>query len=181
MRNIILAFLIITIYSCETASKEDEYDYISLSSFKDDSLIIKNGTPIKLLAFSGGKNNDKEHVYYYQVIVINQETGDTLTVITPALKVPNTDGTGGKIYIPPMEFNPDKKVFEATYERKSDTSLNFLLQVMGDESKLTEGSDVSKYNKMVKPELVAINNSLPIFKNNYKTVVGILVFDKDPH
>jgi hypothetical protein len=181
MRKIILTCLVAVICSCNASTNEDQYDYVLLSKFKDDSLQIRSGTPVKLLAFSGGRENNKENVFYYQVIVINQETGDTLDIITPLLKIPNIEGKDGKIYIPPMEFNPGKKIFNATFERKSDSSLNFLLQVMGDESESNDNSStVSMYDKMVKPELVAINNTLPIFKNNYKTVIGILVFDQDP-
>lgn len=180
MKKIALAAFII-IYCCKCSSKGHEYEYVPLSDFKDDSLLIKSGTPVKLLAFSGGKDNDKENIMYYQFIVINTETGDTINMITPLMKIPHHEGPDGEIYITPLEFNPDKKIFEAIFERKKDTVLDLLLQTLGDVSQ-SNGSapDIPVYDKVVKKELVAVNNFLPDFKNKYKTVIGILAFDQDP-
>ena len=180
MKKIVLAAFII-IYCSQCSPKGHEYEYVPLSDFKDDSLLLKSETPVKLLAFSGGKDNDKDNIIYYQFIVISQVSGDTLNVLTPLLKIPHYQGMEGGIYVPAPEFNPGKKIFDATFERKKDTLLNLLVQTMGDVSQPGNlPPDISGYNKIVKKELVSVNNSLPGFKNNYKTVVGILAFDQDP-
>lgn len=181
MKNYILVFIAFVLFSCGSSKKHD-YDYAKLQDFKDDSLLIKEGASVQLLAISGGKDNDKENVYYQQIIIKNNETGDTLTILCPLLKIPQADANTGRVYIEPNEINYEKRIADATFERKNN-SMNTLLQMLGDITESENKSvDLTAYmnDRMVKNELVAVNRSLPIFKNNFKTVIGILSFNIDP-
>jgi hypothetical protein len=173
--------MILGLFSCNSKENHD-YEYLSLNSYSNDTSSIATGKQVKLLAFSGGKDNDKDNIYYQQIIVTTENPLDTFTIICPLFKIPNPDATTGRLYITPLEFNPEKKVLNAVYERKSD-SLNLLLQYLGDVSESeNQSTNVTNFmnSSVVKNELVAVNKTLPVFQNKYKTVVGILKFDTDP-
>lgn len=183
MRILILSAILIgiTILSCNNNPKHD-YEYISLSKFKNDTAIISEGTPVEIFAMSGsGISHDDKNVYYYQVLVRNILNGDTLNILSPLFKLPFEDERTGRIYFSPNEYNYNLKILNATYERKTDT-LNLLLQALNGLNSFQTSVDLTKYfNKgMVKNEVVAKNLSMPIFNNNYKTVIGILAFRNDP-
>ena len=180
MKYTLITCISFLLFSCETINKQN-IEYVDLNSFKDDSTLIKEGTALEILAFSGCKPNDKDAIYYEQIIVRNKETGDTVSILCPSLKSP-VPNAAGRTYIPTMEYNPSKRILNASFERKKD-NLNMLLQLEGDEVASEEkGVDVTRYmnDKIVKKQLVAVNKSLPFFKTNYKTVIGILAFETDP-
>ena len=181
MRRLLVTTFISLLFSCSN-SDEKNLGFTPLSKFKNDTLSISPGTTVTLLAFSGGKENDKTSVYYQQILVLNTKTKDTLSILCPLLKIPEPDKTTGRNYISPLEYSPEKKIEKATFENKNDT-LNILLQVMGDEIETSNTStDLTRYMnlQMVKKELVVENNWIPIFRRKYKTVIGILSFDEDP-
>lgn len=179
MKNLALIVLVFLVFA--GCASNEGYEYVPLNSFKNDTSLIRNGCPVRLLAFSGGKENDQENVYYYQVLVLNKQSGDTINVLCPSFRIPNIKEPANKLYISPLELNPARKISDATFEH-ADSSLNFLLQVMGDVSgDEPETASVTKYtDKMYKHEVVAVNHSLSVFNQKFKTIVGILAFDTDP-
>lgn len=180
MKKYLFSFLVsLTFSSCVTNDRQ-KIEYLPISEFRNDTSIIQPGTRVKLLAFSGSKDNDKETIYYSQIIVINISTGDTLSILCPALKSPSVDGTADQMIVMPNEFDPGKGILEANYQRFDSTtimSLQILTQVKGETS--PQGGNFDKYlgGNIVMNQLVAINRTIPIFSKKYRTAIGTLSFD----
>lgn len=181
MRNIIIfSLLSTTFFSCDNKQKQD-FDYKPLSEFKNDTSIIRPDTKVRVLAFSGSMDNNKDAIYYSQILVVNESNNDTLSILCPALEIPSVDGSENGVLILPTQYDPAKKVTEAVYER-ADSSLILMLSLLStvEMSKGLDSSttDLAEYTngKYSKKELVAINKTLNIFQTQYKTVIGILRF-----
>lgn len=179
--NLIAVLICLLLFSCSSGSKH-AYEYKSLSEFENDTSIISNGTPVEIFAMSGsGRKADDDAVFYHQILV-TLENGDTLRILSPLFKLPAEDEIQHRTYFPPNEYNYDKKILNARYERKSDTLNMHLMALDGFSLSLPEGTDFTDFLKNVplRKELVAVNKTLPIFEQEFKTVVGILAFDIDP-
>ena len=161
---------------------KQEYEYIPMKQYKYKKAIIEPGTEVQLLAFSGGKENDKEHIYYYQFIVLNKSTGDTLSILTPLISIDVEAGAETKTYSTPLQYDLSKGVTTAFYELK-DSSLNLTLQVnsLVSEQGFDTSTNLKPYmDNMLLNEFVVWNRTLPIFNRNYKTAIGTLNFKKIP-
>lgn len=185
MKKIDLTFFIkiiflVSIYSCSTNQK---FDYKPLNSFKNDTSLIQQNEEVKILAFSGSIDKNLDAIYYSQVLVTKNNSGDTFAILCPTLKVPAPNNSGEFDMISPTKFDPEKRIYNASYERL-DSFTQIALQVADEamNKKLDNiplGKPVDINFNMPKKELVAINKTLPIFKKEYKTVIGILKFFKD--
>ena len=87
MQRLILFFLIISVVACE--ERDMRFEYIPLEKYKYEPIHIKNGTPFRILSFSGGPSCTPEESYYYQFIAINKETLDTVRILTLCQTVEN--------------------------------------------------------------------------------------------
>jgi hypothetical protein len=180
--NYYFFLLLIVLFSCNNSPKH-EYEYKDLKTFQIDSTVLADGDLVEIFAMSGsGKTNDKDNVYYYQTLVKTRSRNDTIRILSPLFKLPTEDKITGREYFSPKEYNYNSKILEAKFERK-DENLNILIQALNDLSnKDGEPVDLTAYfnGGMVKHEMVAVNKTLPIFNNTYKTIIGILAFTKDP-
>jgi hypothetical protein len=163
---------------------EQEYVYVPLKDYKYDPASIQPGTEVKLLAFSGGKQTETDgDVYYYQFIVLNESTGDTLRILTPFISVDESAEGKNKTYTKPWQFDPAKGITEAFYEL-CDSSSKLLLQtnLLIETNRLDTSADFqSLVNNTRLNEFVVVNKSMGIFEDPaYKTAIGILNFKKMP-
>ena len=181
----ILVFVGVLHIKCNVFEKKfhQVYEYVPLKEYKYSEANIQPGAEVQLIAFSGGKPDDKENVYYYQFIVINLSTGDTLRILTPLISIDPSAGVETKTYTTPLQFDPAKGITNAFYEVQ-DSSQNLFLQTdkMLNGDKVDTSFDVQLLMDHINEnQLVVVNKSLSMFENpTYKTAVGILNFKKIP-
>jgi hypothetical protein len=187
MRKYLLIFfiglMILTASNCRTNITDDKYKYIELSKYKIDSISLKPGTELRILAYSGGRNNDKDNINYLQFIVINKQTGDTLRILAPLISIDKSAGIDNLTYSPANAFDGPKGVYDAYYEPR-DSTQNMMLNLVGtvnSSGTLDDNNAKDLSNPGKAKEWVAVNESIPIFENHsYKTTIGVLKFNKIP-
>jgi hypothetical protein len=175
-----IAFFIMQLLSnctSKTAEHTKELYLTPLNEIPFQISELEKGTTLKLIAFSGGNQTDKEHTYYHQFITINQSTGDTIRVLAPLISVGEQN-----TYTTPLEYNHDKGIETARFEAK-DSSFDFKINAFAGADNLT--TDPGAFDKLQKKsdaaELVVMVRGVPLFGNtHYKTVIGVLHFDEQP-
>ncbi len=71
--------LLVLLFGCNS-----RYKYWDISQFTMDPAALKNEEKIKLLYTSHAPDDNKNREYYIHLIVISQESGDTVNVLTTA-------------------------------------------------------------------------------------------------
>ena len=168
---------------CNNNKIANHIGYQALTDYHYVPASIAPGTEIELLAFSGGKKSDENNLYYYQFIGIDKSNGDTIRILTPVISIVDETGVDNKIYTTPLQFNPDKGITTASFELPpSDTMLNLINQ-----SETTPNEEISPGkilsildNKTKQKEYVVINESIDLFRKNYKAAIGVLNFKQVP-
>jgi hypothetical protein len=184
-RNIILVACIsvFTFAACLNFENKQRIEYVPLSKYKIDNADIKPDAEVKIIAYSGGKKSEKDNVNYFQFIVINKESGDTLRILAPLICITKEAGVENDTYSTPALFDRSKGVIDAVYEVK-DSTQNMIVNL--DASPVPGEGDIEAIKKSLTKtvngkEFVVVNRSIPIFANPaYKTAIGILKFRKTP-
>jgi hypothetical protein len=110
---------------------------------------LKEKTKFRVISYSGGKYCDNDTNYYYQFIAINQETLDTVRILSLCQQ---------------YDFKKDKKI--GSFSSKGDIS-GLINEVLNE-----YGSDIDSADKMV-----VFNKKLSHFESkNYETIIGSLSF-----
>lgn len=167
----------------ETVEQEGEYKYTPYKDLKYTQASIKPGTEVKILAHLGGRKSSGDTVFYYQFIVQNLETGDTIRILCPEITIDESAGIDNKTTVSPLAYNESKGVTTAFFELV-DSSDNLLLN--GENlSKLVEGTDSGNINKLLDPSnaikiVVLDKNDSEDRISRFKTAAGILNFKKIP-
>lgn len=181
--NILLASFTGLLIQCKDAASRQEYSYIPLQDYVYTPITIAMGTELQLLAFSGGKESDKDNTYYYQFLTLNKSTGDTVRILAPLICVDSETPGISKTYTTPLQFDPEKGITTAYFQPK-DSSQNLLMQV---NSLVKDGKADTAVNikalmeGITANEKVVINKSMPEFQNPvYPATVGILYFKEMP-
>jgi hypothetical protein len=168
---------------CKSGSRQD-IEFIPIGEFDYTPATVKAGTPIDLIAFSGGKANKEGEVYYYQFIGIDAKNGDTLRILSTFISVADDEDNANKIYIATSEYDAEKRITSAIFYPQDSTHelpIDFSAAgLAGDTSDLDKMKSVVQHG-IKKREYVIINKSIDIFENNYKTVFGILHFTERPY
>lgn len=82
MRNkLAFGLLVIIMFSCSSNSK---YEYWNLSEFNLSENALADNEKIKLVYSSRAPDNNEDFEYYIHLIVVSQESGDTVNVLTTA-------------------------------------------------------------------------------------------------
>ena len=153
LRIVSVCFVIFSSF-CQCRSKPDfngqkiVFTPLNENSFVMDSL--PGGTLLDLIAYSGGKKNTKDDIYYYQFIGVNKENGDTIRILSTIISVPDEKDPANKIYSPTSQYDPKKRILSTVYYPQDSS------------------------------HRIAIDKSIDIFQRNYKTVFGVLHFDEIP-
>ena len=182
MKYLIILIGFAFLYSCKTREKQT-FEYLPLDTFKNDTSLIAPGTKVNILAFSGSIDNNNDAIYYSQILVVNETTNDTLSILCPSLRIPHPEGDSNGIFILPTEYDPNKNIREALYKRVDSSTIS-LLRIISDIENSSMKETTEDLNNVIertasKKELVAVNKTIPIFSRNYKTVIGILSFDSN--
>jgi hypothetical protein len=188
MKKILTLFavsaLIVILDGCDLKGHPSQtYDYLPLEEYRYTPANIQPGTEVQLLAFSGGKEADKKDLYYYQFIVLDRNTGDTLRILAPLISVDKSAGVDDKTFTTPLQYNPEKGITNAFYELM-DSTQNLVLQVdalIKDDNNDSSVDINSLMSKVDKKQFVVINKSMSEFENpNYRTAIGVLNFKRIP-
>ena len=153
----------------------DSY-FVPLKDVPFNISTIDSGTQIKLIAFSGGSESNKEAVYYPQFIGVTNE-GYTIRVFTPLISTGPTN-----TYTTPFLFDHKKGVDLATIQPK-DSSTDVSINLYTHTKELN--GDASELGKLLKksdaPEMAVMIKGVSLFESkSYKTVIGVLHFDEVP-
>lgn len=142
---IILLLLGITFSAC---SKKTGYQFWEISKFTINDSALRDGEPIKLLYASRGPDYNKNREYYYHVIVISQETGDTVNILTTIMN----------------GFKPESNKQVYNYISPNNQFYPFL-----DENNNEAGNNNKTITKVARdPEFDYIAD------NNFPTVIGMI-------
>ncbi len=180
---IVGAFIFAILSSCSSGQNQ-EFEYRPLASFQNDTSAIQPNSKVRILGFSGSIDKNLDAIYYSQILVVNLSNEDTLSILCPTFKIPSTDNSVDYELMSPTQFDPNKKINEASYER-IDSSTQIALQVIDEAMyKPVDESDFGKtivtdFKDLSKKELVAVNKTIPLFARQYKTVIGVLRFSVD--
>lgn len=169
---ILITFIITAITNCNSNNASQTYEYIPLKEYRFDSADIQPGNEVRILAFSGGAQSSNDTVYYYQFIVFDHRSRDTLRILTPLISFDSTSAED-KMYAIPFIFDEKKKVSDAFYELMGNNEDWILETAVRNVENKTDTADLT--------ELVVINKNNAVFKNpKYKTATGVLNFKKRP-
>jgi hypothetical protein len=170
------------LYACK--SDTHSYEYVPLSHFTIDNDAIAPGSAVQILGYSGGKDGTSKTTNYFQFIVLNKESGDTVRVLSAFINIPGDSRQG--TYTMPSMFDGSKGILNATFEPKDSAQamLKYLAMIEDGKKDLPAMqemlNDTSKIPTL--EEKVVINKSLPIFDDpKYKTTIGVLKFSSLPY
>jgi hypothetical protein len=178
-----ISFFICTGCSNSGTKHEHSYEYVPLSEYKVDSANIKPDAEVRIIGFSGGDKSEKDQVNYFQFLVTEKESGDTVRILAPLICITKEAGVENDTYTTPSQFDGSKGVFDAVFVLK-DSTQNMMINV--DAAPLPTDENIesiknSLSNTVNGKEMVVVNKSIPNFENPaYKTAIGILKFNKKP-
>ena len=87
MKSISLALLLLAlVFSCNSPSSSGEGNYLfwDIEHFYMVEDALEDGEEVKLVYTSNGLGNNKDLTFYYHLIVVSQQSGDTVNVLTSA-------------------------------------------------------------------------------------------------
>ena len=158
-KKIVFMILPLVLISCKK-----EYDFWDINKFQFKKNALKDNEEIKLLYTSNGLDENKEKKYYYHLIVVSQESGDTVNVLTASQNGFNKN-SGNQVF----NFYDEHNII--TIITQNDINLNSL---DGKNSKETEKLMLKKINKVSRD--IEYDN---ITDNNYPTVIGSIGMTTD--
>ena len=158
------------------------FGYVPLEEYRYVKASLDSGTTLRLLLFSGGAPQDKDHLYYYQFICLNPATGDTVRILSPLVSFSDPDNPN--TYTSPLQIDPHSGVQTATYQPMAGPWLNLALQIQElptESGDLPPGLVDSLQAQVHQKQYVVINNAMEAFRTHrYNTAVGILHFAQRP-
>jgi len=166
-------------------SGDQEITFKPVKEFNFTPGTLPAGTTLDLIAFSGGKANTKDKVYYYQFIGVDPANGDTIRILSTLISVPDETDAAKKIYTPTSQYDFAKRIVSAIFypqDSTHDVSINLISETIDNENKEMDLDNIKSAleNKRLKNEFVVVNKSIDIFANEYKTVFGVLHFTERP-
>ncbi|HEY4149975.1 MAG TPA: hypothetical protein VGM41_13645 [Chitinophagaceae bacterium] len=186
--EIYIAVFIIAFFTtgCHYLHHQEKQDiqYIPLSDYKYTPAKVDAGTAMRVIAYSGGKDSDKDNIYYCQFITINSLNGDTVRVLASLISFDSPDnGEVHTVHTTSAIYDGRKEITDAVFVPEDSTStliLNTPVDLENDKKDLHNFNPDDLY-KIKRPQLVAINKSLPMLQTpSYKTIVGVLHFKDQP-
>ena len=176
--------LFLVLAGCNSKSDRQVIEFKPLEDLNYTMDSIPAGTPLKLIAYSGGVPNTEDEVYYFQFIGVDERNSDTMRILSTLISFTDAASVSGKTYTPTSQYNPDKRISDAVfYPQDSIKNLLINLSVPGiPESVVQELKKIDETGSknLSKKQYVAINKSIDIFEKNYKTVIGVLHFTETP-
>lgn len=153
---IVLVLFVFAIFGCN-----NQYKYWDIEKFHMNEQALKDKEPIKLIYSSQGPNYGKNMDYYVQIIVVSQETGDTVNILSPINNgFKESDGDSTFIFV-------------------SKENIAFKLLQM-DSEKINEIKDIEKIAEEPEKKITKVARDPEfdfIADNNYPTIIGMVGMD----
>lgn len=142
------------LFSCTPS----QFDFVELDEFKMEPKALMENEKVEILYCSGEPDYNPDHSYYLHYIVISQESGDTVNVLSTTL----TDG-----------ISAENRIF---WYNREDSYMNKAIHNL-DQLKNHPNGPIDFDKMTVKhPYRVVTNNKLDWSgPNQYPTVTGVLV------
>lgn len=137
-----------------------KFDDISKYNLKNQ-LALKNHSVVKVLCTHGGKDLKNNKEYYYQTIVMDKLTEDTITILTEDI-------------LPFDMMDMDKIEFISAYSKEKSDLLILAIKDKSDISKIKNINQLEpkKYTPLKK---VCVNKKMDDFDGTkYPAVIGVL-------
>lgn len=176
--------LFLVLAGCGSKSDRQVIEFKPLEDLNYTMDSIPAGTPLKLIAYSGGVPNTEEEIYYFQFIGVDEQNSDTIRILSTLISFTDEKSATGKTYTPTSQYNPGKRIIDAVFYPQ-DSIQNMLINLSVPEIPESIAEELKKIDgagskNVTKKQLVAINKSIDIFEKNYKTVKGVLHFNESP-
>ena len=176
--------LFLVLAGCGSKNERQVIEYKPLEDLNYTIDSITAGTPLKLIAYSGGTPNTKDDIYYFQFIGVDEKNSDTIRILSTLISYPDEASVAGKTYTLTSQYNPGKRISDAVFYPQ-DSMQNMLINVSASQIPESIAEDLKKIDdpgikSLTKKQWVAINKSIDIFERNYKTVIGVLHFNETP-
>lgn len=177
--------MVFLLVACNRKKHEQVIEFKKLEDMRYTTDSIEPGTPLKLIAYSGGIPSNKDVIYYYQFIGVDEKNNDTIRILSAIISYDDEKSVAGKIYTPTSEYDPSKSKLSVKFYPQ-DSIANMVINLSSPE--IVDGLPADNLEKIkeaansriIKDQLVAVNKSIDIFENNYKTVIGVLHFNDKP-
>jgi hypothetical protein len=178
-------FLLVASTLCWSCNYNRSLAELTMKPLSEAGFIIDSlpqGTPVNIVAWSGGMEEDKNGVYLEQFIVVDKNNGDTVRVLTRFISVPGED-ENNDIYSPASTYDPDMDIRDAIYKQQREDERVFDAVTISQNADgemdtgavmkaITDSAELRKF--------VVMNSRYPIFSRTYKTVLGRLHFEMKP-
>jgi hypothetical protein len=167
----------------QSTEVEGDFEYVALENFKYNQAAIQPGTEVEVLATLGGRPSKGDTVFYYQFMVRDKRTNDTIRILCPEITIDEPSETNNTTSTSPLAFNIEKGVTNAFYQL-IDSSQNLLLN--GENlSKMANGTDSVDMDHLMDPtnakKMVVLDKNATAKQNStFRTAVGILNFKQIP-
>ncbi len=164
--------------------EKQDFEYIPLNDYNYTPAKVDAGTAMRVIGWSGGKDSDKDNIYYCQFITINSSNGDTVRVLASLISFDSPEnGEVHTIHTTSAIYDGRKEITDAVFVPEDSTS-TLLLNTPVDfetDKKDQQNVDADNLYKIKRPRLLSINKSLPMLQTpSYKTVIGVLNFKEQP-
>jgi len=175
-----LLFLICCESNPNPSSAAQQISYQPFVDLASPAFTLDSGTKLTILGYSGGGPSDTA-IIYFPFLAINDQTGDTLRILSALISVDNEDDPLKETFTPASTYNMDKGVREVIFEPVTENQGMMLELTALATGKVDTGIVTTLDNSKKKPAYVAINHSFPILQDpRFKTVVGVLRFKQIP-
>ena len=170
------------LFCCESnpSSPAQQVTYQPFAGSASPAFTLDSGTKLTILGYSGGSPSDTA-IIYFPFLVTNDQTGDTLRILSALISVDNEEDPLKETLTPASTYNMDKGIREAIFEPVTENQGTILELTALATGKVDTGIDAATGNSKKKPAYVVINHSFPILQDpRFKTVVGVLRFKQIP-
>ncbi len=156
MNRLLISATLLLFFLCSCNSK---YGFRDVSSFKIDSAALKANEPIEVIYASGGPDYNSKAAYFYHYMVVSQQTGDTINLLSPF------------VIVKPSE---DNRLFN--FIPYHSTSGKMLMRSMVTEMG-ADATNLPDVDSLVLPEpkQVVVNHDFEAMSNNqHRWTIGFL-------
>lgn len=153
--------LIILIFISASIGCNKQHKFWDIEKFNIDEQALKDREPIKLLYTSQGPDYNKSLEYYFHIIVVSQESGDTVNILSP-INNGFKKSDGNKTFI---------------FVSKENVAFKYLQM---DSEKLTELNDIEKIAQEPEKKISKVARDPEfdsIADNDYPTIIGLIGID----
>lgn len=153
IKNVIVLFLMGYLFTCKS---KPNYKYWDISKFRIEPNALQNDERVNIIYSSGGPDANRDFKYYFHLVAVSLESGDTVNILTTEQNLLNeTD---------------DYKIYN--YFNENDISTKLAQMNLDSIESITHTDQFDKI-KLRKPKKVVRDPEFDMIgSNNFPTVIG---------